>query len=51
MVGFGIDIGCMEGGGSCLRWIVEEAVAVGADVPFAERAHPERFDLDGVVGC
>lgn len=31
-----------------LRWVVEEAVAVGGDVPFAEGGHPERLDLGGV---
>jgi hypothetical protein len=34
-----------------VRWAVEEAIAVCADVPVAEGAHPEGLDLDWVVGC
>lgn len=33
-----------------LRWVVEEAVAVGGDVEFAQGGHPLGFDLRRVVG-
>ena len=30
-------------------WVVEEAVTVGGNIPGADFAHPERFNVDGVV--
>jgi hypothetical protein len=38
-------------GTSNLRSVIEEAVAVRADVPVANRGHPEGFYVYGVVGC